>query len=447
MPHADKPTVSIVGAGLAGPLMMNLLAQSGYRVTLFERRSDPRKSEAGPGRSINLALSVRGIHALERVGLAKDVLAAAVPMRGRMIHDIDGHLSFQPYSKNEKEVINSVSRGGLNITLLEAVAKNPDIRVVFDHKCTDVDPDTGAATLIDNVTGETTVCDGDILIGADGAFSAVRGRLQRMDRFNYRQDYLGHGYKELTIPPGPNGSFQMEKHALHIWPRRSFMMIALPNAEGSFTCTLFWPFEGPFGFDNLKTHECVTRFFRQYFPDAVGLMPTLADDYFTHPTSSLVTVRCDPWYVRDKVVMIGDACHAVVPFYGQGINAGFETCVILHQCIRKYAPDLERAFAAYQKSRKKHTDTLAELAIGNFREMRDHVGSPAFLRKKKRERLLHRLFPNWYKPLYSMVTFSRTPYADAVERAVRQERMIRRAFRAVVALLVILVLGLIFVLL
>lgn len=364
-------------------------------------------------------------------------------MRGRMIHDADGTLTFQPYSKDPHDVINSVSRGGMNLCLMDAAVKNPGLRVLFDHTCSDVDLESGSATLIDNVTGQTTVSDGGLLIGADGAFSAVRRRMQRMDRFSYRQDYLAHGYKELVIPPNADGSFRMEKNALHIWPRRSFMMIALPNADASFTCTLFWPFAGPFSFDRLATTDDVTRFFQSHFPDAVELMPTLTDDYFSNTTQSLATVRCGPWHAGRNVVLVGDACHAVVPFYGQGINAGFETCVILDECMRKYAPDLERAFGVYYETRKKHTDALAELAIANFLEMRDHTGSPAFLRKKKRERQLHRFFPNWYKPLYSMVSFSRIPYDDAVQLAARQERIVKRAFWATVVLLAIVLLGLI----
>ena len=233
------------------------------------------------------------------------------------------------------------------------------------------------------------------------------------------------------MPAGSNGRHQLEANDLHIWPRRSFMMIALPNKDGSFTCTIFWPFDGPTSFAALKTSHDIEQFFHEHFPDAAELMPGLVEDYEQNPTNSLATVRCGPWYVRDKVVLIGDAAHAVVPFYGQGINAGFEDCVVLDECLRRHAPDFERAFASYYGLRKEHTDVLAELGIGNFVEMRDRVGSPAFLRKKRRERWLHGLFPGWYVPLYSMVSFSRIPYAQAVRRAQRQERTIERVCRTI----------------
>ena len=443
MTETAGPKFTIVGGGLAGALMANYLAEAGYQVDVYEKRPDFRKGKAGPGRSINLALSVRGIHALDQLGLADEVLSSAVPMRGRLIHPPRGALSFQPYSKNEREVINSVSRAGLNITMLKAADARPGVRIFFNQKCTDADLETASARLVNVETGAESSTNGTVLIGADGAFSAVRGRMQRLDRFDFRQDYLGHGYKELTIPPGPNGHHQLEANALHIWPRRSFMMIALPNQDGSFTCTLFWPFEGPISFAALKTSDDIQQFFNEHFPDAAELMPTLVKDYQQNPASSLATVRCGPWYVRDKVVLIGDAAHAVVPFYGQGINAGFEDCVVLDECIRRYAcsgrqacsgrhaPDFERAFENYYRLRKEHTDALAELAIGNFIEMRDNVGSPAFLRKKRRERRLHGLLANWYVPLYSMVTFSRIPYAQAVRRAKRQERAVGLACRTI----------------
>ena len=256
----------------------------------------------------------------------------------------------------------------------------------------------------------------DFIVGADGAYSAVREKLQKQERFNYRQDYLSHGYKELTIPAGAGGAFQMEKHALHIWPRGSFMMIALPNLDGSFTVTLFWPFEGPNSFAVLRTSETILSFFQQQFPDAVPLIPTLADDFLHNPTGALVTVRCQPWHWGERVVLLGDACHAVVPFLGQGMNAAFEDCTVLTDCLARY-PDRRVALAAYETMRKEHLDALADLCIENFLEMRDRVGSRLFVFRKKFGLLLHRLFPRWYIPLYVMIEFTRIPYADAVRRA------------------------------
>jgi kynurenine 3-monooxygenase len=248
--------------------------------------------------------------------------------------------------------------------------------------------------------------------------------MQRHERFDYSQEYLSHGYKELTIPPHPDGSHRMEKHALHIWPRQSFMMIALPNVDGSFTCTLFYPYDGPESFATLKTEQDVRRFFDEQFPDTVPLMPNLIEDFFGNPTGPLLTVRCHPWFHRDNVVLLGDACHAVVPFLGQGMNAAFEDCTVLTECLRRHAPNWEEAFRQYESLRKEHTDTLADLAVDNFIEMRDKVGSRTFLLRKKWELLLHRLFPQWYLPLYTLVTFTRTPYADAVQRVRRQDAIV-----------------------
>jgi len=417
--------------------MAAYLARTGYAVDVFERRPDPRREQIEAGRSINLAISRRGIDALEGIGLAERVLKLAIPMRGRMIHSPEGKLSYQPYGKSDRDCIRSVSRAGLNVTLLDAATCNPDIRVHFHSKVVGVDLDEPRLEVIDGSSGQGAAFETDALIGADGAFSAVRAPMQKLDRFDYRQDYLRHGYKELTIPSGPNGQHVMERNALHIWPRRSFMMIALPNLDGSFTCTLFWPFEGPNSFAALKTEADVLSYFQRVFPDVVPLMPSLAEEYFGNPTGSMVTVRCGPWYYRDKVVLLGDACHAVVPFYGQGMNAAFEDCVVLDECLRRHAPRWEEAFREYYVRRKVHTDTLADLAIGNFLEMRDRVGSRAFRLRKKLEIGLSKTFPNWYLPLYTMVSFTRTPYADAVRRARKQDRVVLAAALGLAVLLAI----------
>ncbi|MHC4384248.1 MAG: FAD-dependent oxidoreductase [Planctomycetota bacterium] len=416
--------IAIAGAGLAGGLLACLLAEAGYEISVYERRPDPRKQGFVRGRSINLALSARGIHGLERAGLAEAVLADATPMRGRMIHSPAGRLSFQPYSKNPTDAINSVSRGGLNLALVRGAERYDNVHYHFE---------TG--------DGRTVTVKTDAVIGCDGAFSVVRGQMQREDRFNYSQTYLEHGYKELTIPPTEGGEFAMEPNALHIWPRGGYMMIALPNPDRSFTCTLFWPFAGANSFAAVQTDEDVRLFFETHFPDAVGLMPTLAEDYQRNPIGSLVTVRCAPWFHRDKVVLVGDAAHAIVPFYGQGINAGFEGVVALAECLRQRPSDRQAAFEAYFRQRKVNTDAIADLAVANFLEMRDRVASPGFRLKKKTQRVLHRLLPGVYTPLYNMVTFTRIPYAEARRRAERAEGALRVVGWVVLIAVLLLVLG------
>jgi kynurenine 3-monooxygenase len=325
----------LIGSGLAGGLLAAYLGRRGYEVDLYERRTDPREGNIIGGRSINLAISTRGIHALEQIGIADEALRSAIPMRGRMIHDKYGALHFAPYDVDPKKCINSIGRAALNSTVIEAAQRNSNVRVHFNHKCTGVDIDSALAHL---QTANCAVSEqGDAVIGVDGAFSVVRKSMQsEIANFQYDESYLAHGYKELTIPPGPNGSWRMEKNALHIWPRKSFMMIALPNPDGSFTCTLFWEFEGPRSFATVKTNDGVCRFFDEEFPDAIPLMPGLLDDFRNNPTGSLVTIRCAPWFYRDKVCLVGDAAHAVVPFYGQGMNAAFEDCVVLDECLEEF---------------------------------------------------------------------------------------------------------------
>jgi kynurenine 3-monooxygenase len=334
----------LIGSGLAGGLLAAYLGRRGYDLDLYERRADPREGNIVGGRSINLAISTRGIHALEQIGIAEEALQHAIPMRGRMIHDRSGELHFSPYDVDPKKCINSIGRAALNTTVIEAAQRYPNVRVHFNHNCTGVDIDSATVELVSDTAarapqprgGDAPVANitarGDAVIGVDGAFSAVRQSMQmQINRFEYDESYLAHGYKELTIPPGPDGSWRMEKNALHIWPRKSFMMIALPNPDGSFTCTLFWEFEGPRSFATMKTDDDVRRFFEEEFPDAVPLMPGLLDDFRNNPTGSLVTIRCAPWSYQDKVCLVGDAAHAVVPFYGQGMNAAFEDCVVLDE--------------------------------------------------------------------------------------------------------------------
>jgi kynurenine 3-monooxygenase len=431
MAASETTKFIVVGGGLGGALIAIYLGRAGYDVEVYERRGDPRQGSPDEGRSINLAISTRGIESLAEVGLADQVLRTAIPMRGRMIHSRRGELAFQPYGTEARHVINSVSRAALSVALLDGAETCPSVRVRFGQRCAGVDLETATVSLLDTRTGISSTAGGDVVVGADGAFSAVRAQMLRLDRYDYQQAHLDYGYKELMIPAGPGARFRLEEHALHIWPRGGSMMIALPNPDGSFTCTLFWPLEGPGSFAALQTGEDVLQCFAEMFPDAVSLMPTLTADYFRNPTGTLVTVRSRPWHHRDRVVLLGDACHAVVPFYGQGANAAFEDCAVLSDALAAHGPDREAAFARYESLRKPHTDALADLSLANFVEMRDHTAFRVFRLTRRLEQQLHRIFPRWIVPLYTLVTFTRTPYADAVERARRQAREVKAAAAAV----------------
>jgi kynurenine 3-monooxygenase len=415
----------LIGSGLAGGLLAAYLGRRGYEVELYERRPDPREGNFVGGRSINLALSTRGIHALQQLGLADEVLQHAIPMRGRMIHDKSGDLHFAPYDVDPNKCINSIGRAALNTTVIEAAQRYPNVQVTFNHRCVGVDLASATAQLLNSSTSQPVEVRGDAVIGVDGAFSAVRQSMQKtLPNFSYDERYLPHGYKELTIPPTPDGSWRLEKNALHIWPRKSFMMIALPNPDGSFTCTLFWEFEGPRSFATTTTDEQIRHFFEDEFPDAVPLMPGLLEDFRQNPTGSLVTIRCAPWVYQDKIALVGDAAHAVVPFYGQGMNAAFEDCVVLDESLAKFPNDRHQAFDDYFAKRKQNAEALADLAIQNFVEMRDKTASRVFRAKKKLDHLLEAALPGTYLPLYTMVTFSRIPYAEAARRAQIQDRIV-----------------------
>jgi kynurenine 3-monooxygenase len=393
--------IALIGAGLVGSLLAIYLRKRNYHVSVLERRPDMRKKGYEGGRSINLALSNRGIRALEEVGLAEALKKEAIPMHGRMIHDIHGNISFQPYGK-EGEYINSISRSGLNKVLMSE-AESLGAHFFFERRIQHVDFEKTSITF-QTSNHETQTSNFDLIIGTDGAFSAVRLAMQMTDRFDYQQDYIDHGYKELHIPADKSGGYQMDKTALHIWPRESYMLIALPNPDSSFTLTLFFPFEGEPSFSKLKTEQEVDLFFRTIFPDAYNLMPDLLKDFFHNPTSSLVTVKCFPW-VKNKILLIGDAAHAIVPFYGQGMNAGFEDCRELNLLLDQHSDDWEKVLPAFQSLRKPNADAIAQLALDNFIEMRDLVNDPDFILRKKIEAKLHQLYPTKWIPLYSMVTF------------------------------------------
>jgi kynurenine 3-monooxygenase len=417
-----KEKIAIIGGGLSGSLLAICLAKRGFQVEVYERRGDIRKGQASAGRSINLALSTRGIEALKKVGLAEKVLQDAIPMTGRMMHSVKGELNYQPYGKSG-QYINSVSRSGLNIKLLELADEYDNVKLFFNHKCVDVDLNINTAVL-ENDNGEKITVEANIMFGSDGAFSAIRSEMQKTNRFNYSQNYENYGYKELEILPLKDGVFQIEKNALHIWPRGEFMMIALPNPDGSFTCTLFLAYDGEKSFSNLKTKVDVTAFFENYFPDAMAMMPNYLEDFFNNPTGSLTTIRCNPW-VYKKFALIGDAAHAIIPFYGQGMNCSFEDVSELDEIIETYYPDWTTVLQKYQEARIINANAIADLACKNFVEMRDLVGQPAFMHFKKVEHDLSEAYPEFYRSQYSLVSFSTSPYSYALAQGYKNEALIQ----------------------
>lgn len=424
-----KKDMVIIGAGLVGSLLSIYLAKKGYSVSLYERRGDMRREAVVAGRSINLALSDRGIKALTEVGVAEDVLSIAIPMPGRFIHNRDGSHAFQPYGK-EGQFINSVSRRELNCKLMDLAEAN-GVSIHFHKKCAGINWKTNEVTFEQEGEGGRTVVAADLIFGSDGAYSAARlTHMLQHDKFDYQQFYIDCGYKELTIPAGTNGSFLLEKHALHIWPRKDYMLIALPNLDGSFTGTLFFPFEGPQSFEQLKTKEAVATFFKETFPDVVELIPNLTEQFFHNPTSSLVTVKCFPWIREERFCLIGDAAHAIVPFFGQGMNAGFEDCSVLNGLIEEYDHNWEAILPQFQELRKPDADAIADLAVNNFIEMRERTADPMFLLQKKIEAKLHEHHPDKWIPAYSQVTFSpQIRYSEALRNSQRQEAIMQEIMK------------------
>lgn len=418
--------IGIAGSGLVGSLLACLLAKEGYRVTVFERRPDPRTQSYSGGRSINLALSDRGWKALAKAGLDQQVRNMVIPMKGRMMHSTNGELTFQPYGK-EGQAINSVPRGGLNKLLMEAADQHEHVTFKFGHRCTAIDFEKGIIEVEDDAHNSFSQ-EFDAILGADGAFSAVRSTFQKTDRFNFEQHYIPHGYKELTIYPKPQGGFQLDPNALHIWPRQQFMLIALPNQDETFTCTLFLAFEGATSFENLNTKEAVTAFFQEHFADTIPLIKDLEDQFLQNPTSSLVTVKCSPWK-RGKALLVGDAAHAIVPFYGQGMNAGFEDCSLLMETLEKQQGDWEKTFQDFSDHHAKNGHAIAELALKNFIEMRDSVADEQFLLQKRIEAKLHQILGEAWMPLYSMVTFSHKPYSQALATGKAQQQIMNQVLR------------------
>jgi kynurenine 3-monooxygenase len=418
----DPQRVTVVGGALTGATMAIYLARRDYDVELYEMRPDIRQADVTEGRSINLALSTRGLHALEAIGLADAARELCIPMHGRMIHSPEGELSFQPYGQ-EGQHINSVSRSALTALLVDAADEADNIELAFRQKCTDVDIDRPAVTFEDLEEGGESVVESDLVVGADGAYSAVRESLSQTEGFREDQSYLDHGYKELRIPPADDGGWRFDRHALHIWPRHDFMFIALPNPDGSFTGTLFLPYEGEMSFEEFEASGRIRSFFERQFPDLVDHLPDLEEQFEENPTSSLVTIRCEPFHHDGSVVLAGDAAHAVVPFYGQGMNASFEDCFVFDDLLEKFDDDFDRALPAFSQRRKPDADAIAELALYNYVEMRSKVADKNFLLRKRVERALEKAFPQAWQPLYSMVTFSNMPYAEAKDRAEQQEKV------------------------
>jgi kynurenine 3-monooxygenase len=417
--------VIIIGAGLAGSLLAIYLAKRGIEVDIYEARGDMRLEEMSAGRSINLALSDRGIAALREVGMDEYMLAEAVPMFGRMVHAVDGVKKLLPYSGRKGEYINSISRAGLNVALINEAEKHAGVKFYFNERCVDFDSKTGEAILANSNTGDRKPVRGDTLIATDGAGSAVRNAMfHGVPRFNFSQAFLEHGYKELHIPPASNGDFLMEKNALHIWARRSFMMIALPNFDASFTCTLFLAHTGENSFAQLKDEKSLMEFFQTNFADAIPLMPTLTEDFFVNPVGNLGTIKCFPWNAGGKSLLLGDSAHAVVPFYGQGMNASFEDCRVLDALIERHSTNWELVFDEYGALRKENTDAIAYMAEENFYEMRDAVANPVFVRKRELETKLEHAFPDYFSK-YSMVTFREDlPYAVAKQKGNAQDNLL-----------------------
>lgn len=420
----NNTKIAVVGAGLCGTLMAVRLAQLGYNIDLYERRPDLRSVDISAGRSINLALSDRGLRALDMIGIKDMISQEIIPMHGRMIHPSNGESVLYPYSGRKGEYINSVSRGGLNARLLDKAETYDSISLFFDSPISNVDLDTSELTVM--IKGNDTKIKYDLILGTDGAGSVVRRSIQKRSnqlRFDFQQKWLSTGYKELHIPPTIDGGWKIEKHALHIWPRDGHMMIALPNLDGSFTLTMFIPFEGPVGIDKLSTDEKITAFMNENFPDAVVHIPDLLEQFHSNPTSSLGTIKCYPW-VYGRTMLLGDSAHAIVPFYGQGMNCAFEDCVVLDELITLHNHDWDMILQSYQRQRKVDTDAIADLAEDNFYEMRDATADPIFNKKRQIELRLENEHPEYYSK-YSLVTFKpELPYHKAMKQGRLQNKVL-----------------------
>ncbi|KAB1154605.1 FAD-dependent monooxygenase [Tenacibaculum aiptasiae] len=421
-----KDNIVVIGAGLCGSLLALRLAQRGYKVAMYESRPDLRTTDISAGRSINLALSDRGFKALRLAGVEEKAREICIPMYGRLIHDTEGNTFASNYSGRNGEYINSISRGDLNGILLTEAENHENVTIHFNKKCTSVDIENTIVHFKDYETKEEFSVNADVVFGTDGAGSILRKSyyLERKFLFSYSQNYLTHGYKELEIPADALGKHQISKDHLHIWPRGKYMLIALPNLDGSFTVTLFLSYdEGEYNFNNLTTEEKITEFFEKEFPDALKLIPSIKDEFFNNPTGALGTVKCSPWSYKGNTLLMGDAAHAIVPFYGQGMNASFEDVTVFDEILDRCDGSWEEVFKEYQKQRKEDTDAIADLAIDNYYEMRDHVANPLFKQKRKIEMDLESNFPTEYFSKYSMVTFNdEISYSKAMKKGRAQDK-------------------------
>jgi kynurenine 3-monooxygenase len=422
----SKPKkITIAGSGLVGALHAIYMKRQGFDVDLYERRPDLRNNRISAGKSINLALSDRGFRGLAGVGIEDDIRSISIPMYRRVMHDTKGNLTFQPYGK-DGQAIYSVSRGGLNCMLMD-LAEASGVKIHFNYNLLSVDLNSARTTFV----GEDGMVkiDADFLVGADGAYSEARNELEKTPWFNYSQYYIEYAYKELSIHPNNDGTHKLEKNALHIWPRKDFMLIALPNLDGSFTLTLFYPKTGERSFDSLDTIEKAEAFFRENFSDALDLMPHFREEYANNPAAAMVIVRCFPWSWKDKMMLIGDAAHAIVPFFGQGMNCGFEDCFVFNELLNEHEGEWGDLLRKYEIARKPNGDAIAELALNNFIEMRDRVSDPKFLLQKKIEARFSDKYPAKWMPLYSMVTFSHIPYSEALALGKKQEAIMEKVMK------------------
>ena len=416
---------SIIGAGLVGSLWAVYLSKAGYKVTVYERRADMRKENISAGKSINLATSYRGWKALDTVFIGDEIRKIAIPMYGRTIHDEQGATSFHTYGI-QQQAIYSVSRGDINKKLMDIAEGTGNVEIKFNQQCIHADVDKNIYHFEDTVTKEQTKLESNLVFATDGAFSAIRySGMQKLDRFNYSQNYIADGYREILLPANEDGSYKLDKETLHIWPRGRFMLIALPNFDGSFTCTLFMPFEGhQHCFNNLDSKEKVTTFFQEVFPDFYEMMPNVADDWEKHPLSSLAIIRCYPWYHKSTVLM-GDAAHATVPFFGQGMNCGFEDCSVMFDLMKKHNEDWPSIFEEYQQLRKPNGDAVQDLSLQNYLVMRDKVADEAYIVQQQFEKRISELYPDQYLPMYSMVSFTDIEYQHALRLGNEQDQRMK----------------------
>ena len=426
----SKANFTLIGAGLTGPLLATYLAQRGHSVEIYERRPDMRKESISAGRSINLALSARGNHALKEVGLYDKIKPNTIPMKGRIIHDLDGITHLQPYGQKDNEVIFSVSRAQLNMELMTWAEETGNVTIRFNHQLISADLEQNKLMFQLSDSLEELELSFNRVIGCDGSASILRKSIVEKADVQYVKKPLGHGYKELTIPPLESGEFQIEPNALHIWPRGNYMLIALPNNDCSFTCTLFFPMAGATSFKTVKTEKDILDLFQSQFPDAIKLMSTLVEDFQSNPTGDLASVYCKPWHFGDKALLIGDAAHAVVPFFGQGMNASFQDCSALAQLMDQIEDDWPAIFNAFSSTQVKNGHAIADMAIENYLEMRDHVNDTEYKKKRNVELKLERMFPGRFIPRYSMVSFHQIPYSEVYQRGREQFKIIDDVLKA-----------------